>query len=95
MTVVIPDDILKSAEMSEAELKLEIAIMLFQQDKISIGKARRLAEMNLLDFQREIAQRGICIHYDVEEFEEDLKTLREMGRIRLLLAGSQVCKLAV
>ena len=81
MSVVIPDDILKSAAMSEAELKLEIAIMLFQQDKISIGKARRLAEMNLLDFQREIAQRGICIHYDVEEFEEDIKTLRAMGRI--------------
>ena len=67
--------------MSEAELKLELAILLFQQEKISIGKARRLAEMSLLDFQREIAQRGICIHYDVEEFEADIQTLREMGRI--------------
>lgn len=81
MSVVIPDDILKSAEMSEAELKLELAILLFEKDKISIGKARRLAEMNLLDFQREIAQRGICIHYDVEEFEEDIRTLQELGRI--------------
>jgi predicted HTH domain antitoxin len=81
MSVLIPDDILQSAEMSEAELKLELAILLFQQEKISIGKARRFAEMSLLDFQREIAQRGICIHYDVEEFEEDIQTLREMGRI--------------
>jgi predicted HTH domain antitoxin len=81
MSVIIPDDILQSARMSEAELKLEIAIMLFQQDKISIGKARNLAGMSLLEFQREIAQRGICIHYDVEEFEEDIKTLRGLGRI--------------
>ncbi|MBP5971865.1 MAG: UPF0175 family protein [Brasilonema octagenarum HA4186-MV1] len=81
MSVVIPDDILTAAGISEAELKLEIAIMLFQQEKISIGKARRLAEMNLIEFQREIASRGICIHYDVEEFEADLKTLREMGRL--------------
>lgn len=81
MSVVIPDDILEAAGMSEAELKLEIAIMLFQQEKISIGKARRLAGMNLIEFQREIASRGICIHYDVEEFEADLKTLREMGRL--------------
>ena len=81
MSVLIPDDILASAEMSEAELKLELAILLFQQEKISIGKARRFAEMNLLEFQREIAQRGICIHYDVEEFEQDIQTLREMGRI--------------
>ncbi len=81
MSVVIPDDILQAAGISEAELKLEIAIMLFQQEKISIGKARRLAGMNLIEFQREIASRGICIHYDVEEFEADLKTLREMGRL--------------
>jgi len=81
MSVIIPDDILQSARMSEAELKLEIAIMLFQEDKISIGKARNLAGMSLLEFQREIAQRGICIHYDVEEFEEDIKTLRGLGRI--------------
>ncbi len=46
MSVVIPDDILTAAGISEAELKLEIAIMLFQQEKISIGKARRLAGMN-------------------------------------------------
>ncbi len=81
MSVVIPDDVLVSARMSEAQLKLEIAIMLFQQDRISIGKARRLAGINLLEFQREISQRGICIHYDVEEFEEDIKTLQEMGRL--------------
>ncbi len=81
MSVVIPDDILQAAGISEAELKLEIAIMLFQQEKISIGKARRLAGMNLIEFQREIASRGICIHYDVEEFEADLKTLREIGRL--------------
>ena len=86
MSVVIPDDILQAAGISEAELKLEIAIMLFQQEKISIGKARRLAGMNLIEFQREIASRGICIHYDVEEFEADLKTLREMGILWLLFA---------
>ncbi|MGD1699340.1 UPF0175 family protein [Dapis sp. BLCC M229] len=81
MSVVIPDDVLVSAKMSEAQLKLEIAIMLFQQDRISIGKARRLAGINLLEFQREISERGICIHYDIEEFEEDIKTLQEMGRL--------------
>jgi predicted HTH domain antitoxin len=81
MSVVIPDDILQAAGMSEAELKLEIAILLFQQERISIGKARHLAGMNLIEFQRTIASRGICIHYDVEDFQEDIKTLREMGRL--------------
>lgn len=43
MSVTISDDILRAAKMTESQLKLEIAIMLFQQDKISIGKARNLA----------------------------------------------------
>ena len=79
MSVVITDDILQAARMSEAELKREIAIMLYQQRKISTGKARRLAEMNLIEFQRELASRGICINYNVEDFEADLKTLRKLG----------------
>jgi predicted HTH domain antitoxin len=81
MSVVISDDILQAAEMSESEFMLEIAILLFEKDKISIGKASHIAGMNLIEFQREIASRGICIHYDVEEFQEDLKTLRKLGRM--------------
>lgn len=79
MSVVIPDDILTAAGMSEAELKLEIAIMLYRQRKISAGKARRLAGMNLIEFQQELASRGICVNYDVEDFQADLKTLRKLG----------------
>ena len=81
MTLVIPNDILSASGLSEKELKLEIAIMLFSQEKISIGKARHLAGMNLLDFQKELNQRGICIHYDVEELEEDIQTLNQLGRL--------------
>jgi predicted HTH domain antitoxin len=79
MSVVISDDILQAAGMSEVELKLEIAIMLFQKERISIGKASRLAGMNQIQFQQLLARRGICIHYDVAEFQEDLKSLRERG----------------
>ncbi|MBF2003907.1 MAG: UPF0175 family protein [Chlorogloeopsis fritschii C42_A2020_084] len=79
MSVIIPNDILTATGMSEAELKREIAIMLYQQRKLSSGKARQLAGMNLIEFQRELASRGICVNYDVEDFEADLETLRRLG----------------
>ncbi|MBD2771801.1 UPF0175 family protein [Iningainema tapete] len=79
MSVLIPDDILQSAKISEEELKLEIAILLYQQRKLSTGKARRFAGMNLIEFQGELAKRGICINYDVEDFQADLETLRKLG----------------
>ena len=79
MSVVIPDDILQAAKMTEAELKLEIAIMLYKQEKISSGKARAWTGLTVIEFQRELANHGLCINYDVEDFQSDLNTLRSLG----------------
>ena len=79
MSLVISDDIVKASGFSESELLLEIAIMLYQQRKLSTGKAHRLAGMNLIEFQRELASREICVNYAVEDFQADLKTLRKLG----------------
>ena len=81
MSVVISDEILHAARMSEAELKQEIAVMLFQKEKLTLGQASRLAGMNQLQFQHLLASRQIPVHYNVEDFEADIKTPREMGRL--------------
>ena len=52
MSLIIPDEFLQTARISEADLKLEIAIVLFQQEKITLGTASQFAEMNQLEFQR-------------------------------------------
>ncbi|MFB2876473.1 MULTISPECIES: UPF0175 family protein [Floridanema] len=79
MTLTIPDDILTAAKITEEELKLEIAILLYQQKKLSIGKARHLAGMHLIEFQKELSRREICINYDVEDLQADIETLKELG----------------
>jgi predicted HTH domain antitoxin len=81
MTLVIPDDILQATRMSAAELKQELAVLLFQREKLTLGQASRLAEMTQVQFQHLLASRHISPHYDVAEFEEDLRTLRELGRL--------------
>lgn len=75
MSLVIPDEFLQTAHITEADLKLEIAILLFQQGKITLGTASQLAEMNQLEFQRILGSRKIPIDYDIEEFRQDLRTL--------------------
>ncbi|BAZ26923.1 hypothetical protein NIES4073_78370 [Kalymmatonema gypsitolerans NIES-4073] len=79
MSVVIPDDILQSTKMTEDELKLEIAIMLYNQEKISGGKARAWTGLTVIEFQHELAKRGLCINYDVKDLQADIKTLQSMG----------------
>ncbi len=66
MSVLIPDDILRATKMTEDELKLEIAIMLYKQEKISSGKARAWTGLTVTEFQHELAKRGLCLNYDVE-----------------------------
>jgi predicted HTH domain antitoxin len=77
MSVIIPDEILHAARMTEAELKQEIALFLFEKNKLTLAQASRLAEMSRLQFQHLLASRQIPIHYDEAEFEEDLRTLHE------------------
>jgi predicted HTH domain antitoxin len=79
MTVVIPDDICQAAQMTEDDLKLEIALMLYKQQKISSGKVRVWTGLTVIEFQHELAKRGLDINYDVEDFQSDLKTLQVMG----------------
>ncbi|PSB09392.1 hypothetical protein C7B61_09605 [filamentous cyanobacterium CCP1] len=79
MSVLIPDDILRATKMTEDELKLEIAIMLYKQQRISSGKVRAWTGLTVLQFQDELAKRGLCINYDVEEFQSDIQTLQSLG----------------
>jgi predicted HTH domain antitoxin len=81
MTITLPDALLESARMSEAELRQEIAVLLYEKERLTLAQASRLAEMNRLSFQHLIASRGIYIHYGAEDFEQDLDTLRGLGRL--------------
>jgi predicted HTH domain antitoxin len=75
MSLTIPDDVLAAAHMSEAELKRELALTLFRQDRLTLAQASRLAEMSYLEFQALLAERSIPLHYGIDEFHEDLRNL--------------------
>jgi predicted HTH domain antitoxin len=79
MSLIIPDDILQATRMSEEELRQEIAVLLFQREKLTLGQASRLAGMSRFQFQHLLASRQIPVHYGVAELEEDLETLRGLS----------------
>ncbi|MEM9219457.1 MAG: UPF0175 family protein [Cyanobacteria bacterium P01_F01_bin.150] len=81
MGLVIADAILTTTRMTKAEMQQEIAVMLFEKDKLTLAQASRFAGMHRVAFQHLLASRHIPIHHDVEDFEQDIQTLREMGRL--------------
>ena len=81
VSLTISDALLQAANMSEAELRQEIAVMLFQRDKLTLAQASQFAHMSRLQLQHMLASRQIPVHYDVAEFAEDLHTLQRLGRL--------------
>lgn len=79
MSLVISDETLQAAHLSEADLEQELAMLLFQQDRLTLVQAATLAGMRPLSFQHLLASRGIGPHYDVPEVEQDLKTASSLG----------------
>jgi len=81
LSLEVPQDVLESARMSAADLKTELALALYAQQRLSIGKARELAGMSLWEFRQLLASRRIVPHFDESDLAEDVKTLRELGRL--------------
>lgn len=75
MALIISDDLLQQAQLSEQELLIDLACFLFEKKRLSMGKARQLVGLNLLDFQRELAKREIDLHYSEVDFEQDMRNL--------------------
>lgn len=80
MSLVIPDEVLRSTRMTEADLLQELAIALFQQEKLTLGQASKLAHTSQSEFMHVLSSRKISLHYDVEDLREDVRTLQRLGQ---------------
>ncbi len=78
MQIEIPNRIIEKSGISEEEILLRVAIMLFQEEKLTLGQASELAGLDQIDFQKELAQRDIPIHYGEKEYRKDLKNIRRI-----------------
>jgi predicted HTH domain antitoxin len=78
MLVEISDEIIASSHLTIEEVRLGLAIWLFQEKKVSLGKCAKVAGMHKMIFQKELAKRKIAIHYTEEDFKRDLKSVNQL-----------------
>jgi predicted HTH domain antitoxin len=74
--LVIPKELLENLHMSPDEMRIEFATYLYATKRFTMGRAKRLAGLDLISFQGELAKRNIYIHYGVEDLKQDIETLR-------------------
>ncbi len=82
LVIDVPEDVIDAIKLPTEEiparLKRELAVRLYQKGLLSFGKARRLSGITRWDFHDVLEEEGVSRRYDVQELEEDLKTLEEM-----------------
>ena len=80
LTLDIPDSVVQGLRLPEAEiaqrLKTELAVALYAQGVLSLGKAAELAEMSRSLFGELAGQRGIARQYSEEDLKQDIAYAR-------------------
>jgi predicted HTH domain antitoxin len=59
MSLTLPTELLQKAQMTEAQMRQEIAIMLYQQQRLQLEQAAELTRMAIDDFYQLLVSRNI------------------------------------
>ena len=78
VVIELPRYVVSAAGITPEELKLELAIHLYETRRLSIGHAREIAGLSLWEFRQLLASRKISPHYDVADLDEDMQTWAEL-----------------
>jgi predicted HTH domain antitoxin len=78
MLIEIPDNIINKSNLTEKELRIEFALILFDRGIMTLEQASNFAILDSLEFQRLLGERKISIHYNENDFEEDLETIKKL-----------------
>ena len=77
--ITIDDRNLQLSEEQEKEIRLEIAIMLYEKADYSFYVAAKLAGMHWMDFVKELGKRGLSI-FDEETILEDIEMAKKHAK---------------
>lgn len=76
ITVEIPKEIARALRLPpqdlESRLRLELAVALYSQKILGLGKAAELAGLARLRFDEELARRRVSMHYDDSDLAQDV-----------------------
>lgn len=83
ITVEVPYDILIALNESEQELKshfqIAIAMMLFQEEKLTLGKAIELSGLTRFEFEKSLAKNKIPVsRLSFEQIMSDVDKLKDL-----------------
>lgn len=62
--------------------RIDLAVKLYREDKVSLETASKLAGLNMSDFIDALSSRGINLNLTVNDFRESLKNVKRIMKNR-------------
>ena len=83
VNVEIPTELVLAAGLDTSNLSAEtaalLALELYREDRVSLGRASELCRMSVEQFMEFAARHKVPLHYGADELEEDRRTLERLG----------------
>ncbi len=76
MLINIPDVITNLKPLSQDDVVLALAIQLYVDEEVSLGKAAEITGMSRIDFQKLMTDKNIPLRYNTTDLERELKTVQ-------------------
>ncbi|MGE0130259.1 MAG: UPF0175 family protein [Blastocatellales bacterium] len=77
LTLEVPKEVVDAMRLPqteiEAELRKELAVILYKREVLSLGKARLLAKMSRRDFIDLLGQRDVPRHFTEDDLNSDIE----------------------
>lgn len=82
MRVELSEDLAEAAQLSHSDpspdLARLVALELFREDKVSLGRAAELCRTPMEAFMEFAGKRQVPLHYGLNELEEDRRTMQRL-----------------
>ncbi len=79
MTFTMPLPAALEQTLKPQSAKLHFAVGAFAAEEVTLGQAADIAGISQTEFMRELSRRRIPMHYEQEEFAEDLVTIAKLN----------------
>ena len=78
MTIELPD--MNLGPLTSEQARLAFAIGLYTDQRVSLGRAAKIAGIPYIAFMDEMDRQGICMNYSMEDLQHDIEMVEKLSR---------------
>jgi predicted HTH domain antitoxin len=81
MVLSLPDQLIRGIDMPESQWRLDLAIGLYVDRRVTLGRGAEIAGISKPAFLDALGERKVPVNYDAADLAHDLRTIEAIGEL--------------